>query len=117
MQGSQILEKGLGKRPRVVCEREVLFSRTGDRLVVDVGDVHDLVHLVAQIAQAAPQDVFEDKGSQVADVGVVVDGGAAGVELDLPRLERLERLLPPAEGVVEAGRGHTNRASSRMLRR
>ena len=117
MQGSEILEKRLGKRPRVVRERELLFSRAGDRLVIDIGDVHDLIDLVAQMAQASPQNVFEDKRSQVADVGMVVDGGATGVELDFPRLECLERLLPPAESVVEAGGGHAERASSRRRRR
>ena len=49
--------------------------------VAHVGDVHHPVHLIALIAQEFLQHVLGDVGAQVADVGVAVDGGAAGVHL------------------------------------
>jgi len=51
--------------------------------------------------QGPLQEILEDVGPPVADVGVVVDGRPAGVELDDPGLERDERLHRAAEGVEE----------------
>src|SRR6185437_11333596 len=48
------------------------------------------------------QQVFEQEGSEVPDVGVVVDRGTAGIQRDPPRLERFELLDGAGEGVVES---------------
>src|ERR1700746_2176288 len=50
-----------------------------DDLVVDVGDVHDVVERDALLAKDAAEDVDVEEGAEVADVAVVVDGGAAAV--------------------------------------
>lgn len=47
--------------------------------VAHVGDVHDVVHLVAVVLQGADQEVFENVGAEVADVGEVVHRGATTV--------------------------------------
>ena len=69
--------------------------------VSDVGDVHHLVDLVAQVFQPAPQDVCEQERPQIADVYAAPDGRAAVVHANDARLAGLERLLPPGEGVVD----------------
>ena len=56
-----------------------------------VGDVHDVQHLVAVKFQYAAQNIFKDVATQVADMGVVVDGEAASVQLDLRWSEGDER--------------------------
>src|SRR5712692_5878319 len=50
--------------------------------VVDVGEVHDVVEAEAAELEEAAKDVLEDESAVVADVGVVVDRGAAGVHGD-----------------------------------
>ena len=72
--------------------------------VPDVGDVLDLEDVDAVVEQGAPDQVGEEVAAQVADVGVAVDGRAAGVHPDAARLERLDRFDPPAQGVAEVER-------------
>jgi len=40
---------------------------------------------VVVVFEPSFEEVFEEKGAEVADVGVVIDGGAAGVEFDVAR--------------------------------
>ena len=47
--------------------------------VAHVGDIHDALDVVAQVAQALFQHVLHDIAAQVADMGVVVDRRAAGI--------------------------------------
>jgi len=48
--------------------------------VADVGDVHHVLDAVAQEFERAAKDVGVQEGPEVADMRIVVDGGAAGVE-------------------------------------
>ena len=66
-----------------------------------------LLDLEAAVFEVALQEVFEKVGAEVADVGVVVDGGAAGVDLDLfaLRVERDEGLGGSRQGVMEVEQG------------
>ena len=50
-----------------------------------VGDVHHPVHIIASPAEELLQHVLHDIAAQVADVGEVVHGGAAGVHLHAGR--------------------------------
>ena len=59
-----------------------------DDLVVDVGDVHDVVDGEAVQREDAAQHVDVQKGAEVADVAVVVDGGAAAVQAQGVRRRR-----------------------------
>lgn len=44
-----------------------------------IGDVHDVVHLVAVVLQRTDQKVFENVGAEVADVGEMVHRRATTV--------------------------------------
>ena len=70
------------------------------RQVADVGDVHDAVHAVARKAQVLFQHILHDVGAQVADVGKVVHGRAAGVHLHMVRRMGLEFFLFMGRGIV-----------------
>jgi hypothetical protein len=93
--------EGFDERPRVIVEAHPFGGRALDRLVVDVGDVHDVGDVEAAKLQESLEQVLEDISPPVADVGIVVDRRPAGVELDLARLDRDELLDLAAEGVVE----------------
>ncbi len=56
--------------------------------------------------QEAAEDVLEDEGAVIANVGVVVDGGAAGVHSDFARFFGDEGLGLVGERVVEMDFGH-----------
>ena len=77
--------------------------------VAHVGDVLDVEDLDAVVEQHAPDQVREQVAAQVADVGVAVDGRAAGVHPDATRLDRLDRADGSGEGVAEA-QGHMGQA-------
>jgi hypothetical protein len=65
--------------------------------------------VVAAEFEEAAKNVLEDEGAVIADVGVVVDGGAAGVHGDLAGSLWEEEFELIGEGVVEAyfvGREH-----------
>ena len=68
--------------------------------MTDVGDVHDAQYVIACVAQVFFQHILHDIGAQVADVGVVIDGRAAGIHLHLARLVGGELHAAVAEGVI-----------------
>ena len=48
--------------------------------MTDVRDVHHVLDAVAEEFECATKDVGIQEGPEVADMRIVVDGGAAGVE-------------------------------------
>ena len=96
---------GHGERIEVLACRpdSHLVRARGVRVVdevPDVGDVHDLLHAVAEILEGAPRDIGGQVAVEVADVLVVVDGRAAVVDRDLALPKGRER-LDGARGAVE----------------
>ena len=87
--GSVFLEGGsvLG---RIFTDRLAGLDRVADDLVVHVGDVHDVVDLVAAAAQIASQNVLESEAAKIADVDVVIDRGTARIHAHLVFVERRE---------------------------
>ena len=98
---ASIVEEGLREFFGVIANAEVFCRGVGDDAVVDVGEIHDMGKAVAAEFQKAAQDVLEDESAVVADVGVVVDGGAAGVHGDFAGFLRDEGFGFVGERVVE----------------
>src|SRR6266852_9064291 len=96
-----VFEKRLGERLGVRGQWFPRRARRLDRAVVDIGQVHDLKDLIARILEPAPQQIFEQKGAEIADMRVVPDGGTAGVQRYARRGERFERLNATRECVEE----------------
>ena len=69
--------------------------------MADVGDVHDAVDAVARIAQIFFEHILHNVRAQIADVGKVIDCGAAGVHLDVVRCVGLEFFLFMRCGIVQ----------------
>ena len=69
--------------------------------VAHVGDVHDAVHIIPGVAQILLQHVLHDVGAQVADVGEVIYGGAAGIHLHMAGGMGLEFILAMGGGIVQ----------------
>ena len=68
--------------------------------VPDVGDVHHLLGAVAEILEAAAQQVREHERAQVADVDVSVDRGPARIDAHQSRLDGLQLVLLPGQRAV-----------------
>ena len=88
---AQVFEEGLLVARRVVGDGDALRGGVADDLVVDVGDVHDVLDGDALLLEEAAQQIDMQEGAEVADVAVVVDGGAAGVEREGFAVGRGER--------------------------
>ena len=85
-----------------VHEVDAELARLAQDVVVDVGDVAHAMGLVAEVAQAALDDVVGDVGGGVAEVTGGIRRDAARVHGDdRPGLERHDLL---ASGVVQADR-------------
>ena len=78
-----------------------LFLALLDELVIDVGDVGDIDDLVAAVLKVTAQGVEDDERAGVADVDIVVDGGAADVDAVLARHLRHELFLLAGQGVED----------------
>ena len=108
----EVLEERFLVGRRVVAQRDAGLARAADRLVVHVREVHDVRDLEPRVFERAAQQVLEHVGAEVADVGEVVDRGAAGVHPDRAGDERLQRFDAAGERVVEL-RLHDGAHSSR----
>src|SRR5690606_1922658 len=80
--------------------------RTPDDLVVDVREVHHLLHFPAGEAQCAPEQILEQERAEVPEVSRIVDRRTARVEADLPAIRGSEWLDTASERVVEEELGH-----------
>jgi hypothetical protein len=85
----------------VIADADVLGGGVGDDAVVYVGEIHYMVQAVAAEFEEAAENVLEDEGAVIADVGEVVDSGAAGVHGDFAGFLRDEGLALVGESVVE----------------
>jgi len=85
----------------------LVFADTLDDFVLDVGDVHDVFHVVAGEFERAADEVGEDERAPVADVRVVINGRAAAIQPDFfaGGIQRRE-LLDGARERVEQFQGH-----------
>ena len=78
-----------------------------DDFIVNVGEVADVVHFVADVLEVAVHGVEYDTGAGVADVAVIVNGDAAYVHADFARCERGEFFFLTGQGVIQAqAHGH-----------
>ena len=98
--GHVLKESGLVFRA-VLTDVEVCCRGVANDLVVDVGDVHDVTDIHADLLQVAAQHVDVDEGAEVADVAVVVDGGSAGVHAEVSAVAGQEGFDAPCEGIEE----------------
>ena len=87
------------------ADADAALQRAPDDLVLDVGDVADIGHLVAQLQQPAVDHVERHHHARMAHVAQVVDGHAADVHAHLSRLDGLEDFDATAQRVVDA-QGH-----------
>ena len=112
-----VFEEGFRERRSVRGQLLPGLARGLDGAVVHVGEIHDVEDIVARTLQPAAQQILEQEGAEVADVRVVPDGGAAGIQRHAWRRERLERLDPAGQRVEQrwrcVGHGRKNLAPRR----
>ncbi len=101
VEGFHVFEKGLLVAGAVLADGLAGGGGIADDLVVDVGDVHDVVEGEAVEAGGAAQDVDMQEGAEVADVAVVVDGGAATIEAEGVTVRGEERFVFSGESIEE----------------
>ncbi len=82
-------------------------------LVVDVGDVPDVLQRLPVVTQVPDQDVVHDVAAGMPQVRVVVDGRAAHIDARHARVLGREGFLFPAEGVVQAKHGGESDSGAR----
>src|SRR5207302_6153093 len=70
--------------------------------MADVGDVHDLGDLAAQVVQGAAEHVGEDVRTEVPDMRIPVDRGAARVDPDAAGFEGPELFFAATQRVVDS---------------
>ncbi len=98
----EVVEEGFDVLGRVLVNRLALLAREFDDAVFDVRDVHHVRDFVAAVLQVAAQHVAEGgHRSEVADVRVVPDRGAADVEPRLAFVHRAKLFELTGESVVE----------------
>ena len=73
----------------------------GVDLVVDVGDVARVGDTPKLVPEQAVEQVEDHDRARVADMGAVVDRGAADVEAHMAGIDRHERLLAAALAVID----------------
>ncbi len=101
-QRGRILEKSLHILCGVLLHGHAVARGVANDLVVNVGDVHHVADVVSALAKEAIEKIDGDKGAEVADVAVVVDGRAAGIHANAVIVERMEVFDLSRKSVIEA---------------
>ena len=84
-----------------VGPRPTFLIGTVDDLVVDIGDVGDKTNLEPRPCEVPAQDVIDQSGPSVAQMGRSVDRGTAEIDADLARLAQGEGFHALGGGVIE----------------
>ncbi|MCG3150609.1 MAG: hypothetical protein PCFJNLEI_04097 [Verrucomicrobiae bacterium] len=82
-------------------ERLAGLADGADDFVFHVGDVHDVGDGVPLVFEVPAEQILEHEGTEIADVRVVVNGRAAGVETNFARLERDEVFFLSGQRIEE----------------
>ena len=112
-EGIDVGEEALDPRGGLRRQPLVVLGGVVDQPVVHVGQVHDVGDPREAALQPSAQDVLEEEGPEVPDVGTVPDRRAAGVEAHVAGLQGRDRLEPAGQGVVEAKTHGRSRISMR----
>ena len=101
-----VLVKNLRHFVRQHADIDPALRRAGIDLVVDVGDVADIGDMVLAVfmPQQAEEHVEDDQHAPVADVQMIVNRRAAGIEAHIRGIERLERNFLAGQRIVEPKR-------------
>ena len=82
--------------------KHLVFAGVGiGRQVAHIGNVHHPLYGVAKVAQTFLQHILHDVGAQVADVGIVIHRGAAGIHPDQLGVSGNEQLLFVGKGIIK----------------
>ena len=81
-QRGQVLEKGVFEGLGEIGQGNAMFPGAADGFVVHVGQVHNPFDLKSAVFKMALEEILEEVGAEISDMGVVVDGRSAGVDLD-----------------------------------
>jgi len=84
-----------------LLHRGTLLLALFDELVINIGDVGDIVDLVAAVFQIAVQRVKDDHRARVADVDIVVNRRAADIDAVLALLLGDKLLFLAGHGVED----------------
>src|SRR5439155_4114351 len=105
-EGLTIIEEGLDEFLSVVANADTGGGSVSDDAIVDVGEIHYMIQAETTQLQETAENILKNEGAVLADVGVVVNGGAAGVHANFAGILRDERLGLAGQGIVEANFGH-----------
>ena len=83
VQGLEIVEKCFFKAAGEFAQRSFGFADALDDFVVNVRDVHHVLRGKALKFEVTANEVAENKGAPVADMGEVVNGRAAAIHTHL----------------------------------
>ena len=100
-QGRHVLEERAQVGLDVVANRRAGVHGLVEDPVVDVSDVHHMVHAVTADLQVTAQKVVKEERPQVADMREVPHRRTACIHAGVSRLERFEQVLRAGEGVVK----------------
>ena len=111
IQLAAVLKEGVGVVFGDLHHRFMLALRALQHLVLagigvagemsHIGDVHDPLYIVAAVPQVFFQHILHDVGAQIADMGKVVHGGAAGIHLHDVRVVGHKFLFFVAQTVIK----------------
>ena len=94
-----VFKEGAGVRLGVSLDVLACLDGSLDDFVIDVRDVHHMFEDPSLAEQVPPQDVFEDIGSQIADMYIVVNGWSARVHSNGGSIQGGEIFQAAGEGV------------------
>jgi hypothetical protein len=96
-----VLQKSFRIFCGVIPEAHPLLMRIVNSPVIYVCDVHDMKDPVIPIAQIPSEKVLKCKGSEVADMRIIVNRRPAGIKSNYTFFQGMEFFVFVTEGIVQ----------------
>lgn len=109
VQGRRVLVKPFGPGRGEFGQGPALSHALTDGFVIHIGHVSHVADGGAGDLEGSAEDILEDEGAEVSDMGGAIDGGTAAIDAEGARPSRGKREDVAGEGVEEADRHGTGR--------
>ena len=100
---SKIIFKGknICKLGRECLQRKAFPNTSRNNLVIHIGNIHDVLDVVATETQVTLHQIKKEKSAVVPNMRDIINGRTACVHLDRTLVKRVESFQTSRQGIIE----------------
>lgn len=79
----------------------MLALAIANSLIIDIRQIHESIHPVAQKSQTSDDDILKSIAAEISDMGMIVDSRTTTIKFYFVFSERFKGFNLPSQGIIE----------------